>query len=50
MLNQSIEWVESVNSWEQHKQQFRQEVNEIDLIRNEKFAETFPELESLLHD
>lgn len=50
MLNQSIEWVESVNSWDRHKDEFRKEVLELDSIRNEKFTETFPELESLLHD
>jgi sulfatase maturation enzyme AslB (radical SAM superfamily) len=50
LLKKSIEWVDSVDTWEQHKNTFREEVVTLDTIRNENFANTFPELKGLLDD
>jgi len=50
MLNKGIEWVESANTWEANKAEFREEVLTLDKVRNENFAETFPELKGLLDD
>jgi hypothetical protein len=48
MLRKSIEWVDSVHSWEQYKDQFQKETRELDALRNENFVDVFPELRSLL--
>jgi hypothetical protein len=48
MLRKSIEWVDSTHTWEQYKDQFQKETKELDVLRNEKFSDIFPELGSLL--
>ena len=48
MLRKSIEWVDSAHTWEQYKDQFQKETKELDVLRNEKFSDIFPELGSLL--
>jgi len=48
LLKTSIEWVDSNHTWEQYKDTFRQEIQTLDAVRNENFAETFPELKGLL--
>jgi organic radical activating enzyme len=50
ILKKSIEWTVSASTWYQYKNKFREEVLELDRIRNENFAETFPELKGLLDD
>lgn len=50
VLKQGIDWVYSSHTWEQHKEKFRQEVRDIDQVRNENFLKTFPELGDLLND
>ena len=47
-IEDAIPWAMSQNTWEQHKMQFRAEVNRLDKIRGEDFTKTFPELSSLL--
>jgi len=41
-------WSTSHNYWEEKKDLFKSEVNRIDLIRNEDFRKTFPELAPLM--
>jgi len=41
-------WVLVDNTWETHKELFQQETNHLDKLREEKFAEIFPELAELL--
>ena len=41
-------WVLADNTWEQHKQQFQEETKKLDMIREEKFTEVFPELAELM--
>lgn len=50
LLRTSIEWVDSNHTWDQYKDTFREEVKILDTLRNENFAETFPELKGLLDD
>jgi organic radical activating enzyme len=38
------QWILSQNTWEDHKQQFREEVKRLDAIRGEAFMKTFPEI------
>lgn len=45
---QSIEWLFSKNTWEQHKEEFRSEIQRVDNLRGEDFSKTFPELAGLL--
>jgi organic radical activating enzyme len=47
-IEDAIPWAMSQNTWEQHKMQFRAEVNRLDKIRGENFIKTFPELATLL--
>jgi sulfatase maturation enzyme AslB (radical SAM superfamily) len=48
LLKKSIEWVDSVDTWDKYKITFQEEVKVLDNLRNENFLETFPELGSLL--
>ena len=45
---QSIEWLFSKNTWEEHKEEFRNEIKRVDNLRGEDFSKTFPELAGLL--
>lgn len=47
-LIDGIPWINSANTWEQHKEEFRREVKRLDTIRGENFSKTFPELAPLL--
>lgn len=51
MLNELgtiINWLGSKDDWENQKELFKQEISRLDGIRNENFANTFPELAELL--
>jgi MoaA/NifB/PqqE/SkfB family radical SAM enzyme len=41
-------WVLAENTWDQHKKEFQEETNRLDNIREEKFADVFPELAELM--
>ncbi len=41
-------WVLADNTWERHKEQFQKETLHLDNLREEQFANVFPELEELL--
>jgi len=41
-------WIKSEDHWESQKDLFKQEILRLDTIRNENFANTFPELAELL--
>jgi len=45
---QSLNWLFSKNTWEEHKTYFRSEIQRLDNLRGEDFAKTFPELAGLL--
>jgi organic radical activating enzyme len=45
---QSLNWLFSKNTWEEHKTQFRSEIKRLDNLRGEDFTKTFPELAGLL--
>ena len=45
---QSIDWLFSKHTWEEHKTQFRSEIQRLDNLRGEDFSKTFPELAGLL--
>jgi MoaA/NifB/PqqE/SkfB family radical SAM enzyme len=49
-INSCIDWVNSRNDWETHKEQFKNRIQEIDQVRNESFVKTFPELKSMMTD
>ncbi len=49
-LTDAMNWVTSDNTWEQHKDLFREEVARLDSIRGESFVKVFPELADLLND
>jgi hypothetical protein len=49
-LTDSINWVKSSDTWEEHKTLFRSEVARLDKLRNENFVDVFPELAGLLYD
>ena len=46
--DQSIVWLFSNNTWDQHQTQFRSEIQRIDNLRGEDFNKTFPELAGLI--
>ena len=46
-LEQTEQWVNSKNTWDQHKMPFRSEIKRLDKIRGEDFMATFPEIASL---
>jgi organic radical activating enzyme len=48
LLKSNVNWVNSSNTWEQYKDQFQQEVRDIDSVRGEDFVKVFPELASLM--
>ena len=48
ILKSNVNWVNSSNTWEQYKDQFQQEVRDIDAVRGEDFVKVFPELASLM--
>jgi len=50
ILKQAIDWVEAANTWDQNKDKFKQEIKDIDTVRNEDFVSVFPELKGLLDD
>jgi hypothetical protein len=41
-------WVLVDNTWETYKDEFQKETNRLDMLREEKFAEVFPELAELM--
>ena len=41
-------WVLVDNTWEKYKEQFREETNRLDNLREEKFTQVFPELKELM--
>lgn len=43
-----LSWTESVDSWEQHKENFKKEIEILDKFRGEDFVKTFPELAMML--
>lgn len=47
-LENANPWVNSQDTWDEHKFKFIKEVNLRDKIRNEDFSTTFPELRSML--
>lgn len=47
-LNNSIKWVMSEHTWEQHKNEFQADVRRLDALRDEKFVEVFPHLAELM--
>lgn len=47
-IDDAIPWLNSMDSWDQQKDYFREEINRLDKIRNENFCKTFPELSDLL--
>ena len=47
-LKQAGNWLFSTNTWEENKEEFRNETRRLDAIRGEDFAKTFPELAGLL--
>jgi organic radical activating enzyme len=49
-LTDSINWVKSSDTWEEHKTLFRSEVGRLDKVRNENFVDVFPELAGLIDD
>jgi hypothetical protein len=49
-LQKTTQWVFSKNTFEHHKEKFRNEVARLDAIRGENFIEVFPELESLMRE
>lgn len=38
------QWIMSQNTWEEHKNKFREEIKRLDAIRGESFIKTFPEI------
>jgi predicted subunit of tRNA(5-methylaminomethyl-2-thiouridylate) methyltransferase len=47
-LTNAMQWVNSEDSWDMQKFQFRSEIARIDKLRGEDFEKTFPELKTLL--
>lgn len=47
-LRNTVKWAESQNSWDKHQKEFLSEIENLDQIRNQDFAKTFPELAKLL--
>jgi hypothetical protein len=47
-LMDSIPWINSIDTWDKNKSEFRTEVKRLDSIRGEDFSKTFPELAPLL--
>jgi Iron-sulfur cluster-binding domain len=43
-----INWVNSSNTWDLYKDEFRYSIIELDKVRNEDFTKVFPELASLM--
>jgi len=41
-------WVMAEHTWEKYKDQFREETNRLDALREEKFVDVFPELAELM--
>jgi hypothetical protein len=41
-------WVLVDNTWEKYKEEFKQETARLDKLREEKFADVFPELADLV--
>lgn len=46
-LEQANGWINSQNTWDNHKLQFKEEIKRLDKIRGESFTDTFPEIASL---
>lgn len=47
-LTNCNQWVQSRDTWEEQKDNFKEEINRVDNIRGEDFRKTFPELAPLL--
>lgn len=47
-LNQAGDFLSSLTTWEENKEEFRNETRRLDAIRGEDFTQTFPELAGLL--
>jgi hypothetical protein len=43
-----INWAESENTWDTHKERFQNEIRDLDRVRGEDFAKVFPELETMM--
>lgn len=48
MLIDAKKWVLAENTWEKHREQFQEETRRLDKMREEKFADVFPELAELM--
>lgn len=48
MLIDAKKWVLAENTWEKHREQFQEETRRLDKMREEKFADIFPELAELM--
>lgn len=49
-VRKTTQWIFSKNTYENHRQKFKDEVLRLDAIRGESFVEVFPELESLIRE
>lgn len=47
-LSDTHTWVDTKHSWDEQKESMSAEIRRLDVIRNESFYETFPELKGLL--
>jgi MoaA/NifB/PqqE/SkfB family radical SAM enzyme len=47
-LDDAKKWVLSDNTWEKYREDFIKETNRLDILREEKFADVFPELAELI--
>jgi hypothetical protein len=47
-LQNALSWTAAYNTWDEQKLEFKNEINQIDSLRNEDFRKTFPELAGLL--
>jgi hypothetical protein len=47
-LDDAKKWVLSDNTWEKYREDFIKETNGLDILREEKFADVFPELAELI--
>jgi len=50
IVENTIPWAFSQDTWEQEKQKFREEIDRVDKLRGENFSKVFPELAGLLDD
>jgi molybdenum cofactor biosynthesis enzyme MoaA len=47
-LKNAINWAESQDNWDKHRETFKAETQRLDTVRGESFVETFPELARLM--